>query len=78
LKDDFHKAASYLKQHNIELMENIKFQMDNYNEETGSWARDTFLKMGCTIGWYFALIPAKTDLSICCHLRTVDYLNQKT
>ena len=35
-----------------------------------------FLKKGCTIGNFFNLVPAKGDVSFCCHLRTVGYLDK--
>lgn len=67
-----------LKKGNVEFIDNIKFQLDNYNKKDGSWSKDVFLKKGCTIGYYFNLVPAKGDISFCCHLRTVGDLTKQS
>lgn len=60
-----------LKKGNVEFVDNIKFQLENYSNKDGSWCSDVFLEKGCTIGYFFNLVPAKGDISFCCHLRTV-------
>lgn len=70
--------AEILKKNDIEFVDNFEFQLNHYDEKTGAWSKDFFLNHGCTIGWYFNLIPAKYDMSFCCHLRTVGYLDQKS
>jgi MoaA/NifB/PqqE/SkfB family radical SAM enzyme len=67
----------YLKSKNIELQDNIYFQLKNYNPLTGYWSEKEFLKSGCPVGWFFCLILAKSEVSMCCHLRIVDYLKEK-
>ncbi len=67
-----------LRKHNIELVDNFEFQLNHYDEQTGAWSKGFFLNHGCTIGWYFNLIPAQYDMSFCCHLRTVGYLDKKS
>ena len=62
----------------VEFVDNIKFQLENYNKKDGSWSKDVFLKNGCTIGYYFNLVPAKGDISFCCHLRTVGDLTKQS
>ncbi|MHB8154986.1 MAG: radical SAM/SPASM domain-containing protein [Candidatus Omnitrophota bacterium] len=66
------------KKENIDFIDNFEFQLDNYDENTGAWSKNFFLKHGCTIGWYFNLIPAKYDMSFCCHLRTVGYVDKRS
>ncbi|RKX96317.1 MAG: hypothetical protein DRP84_01370, partial [Spirochaetes bacterium] len=58
------------------FIDNIRFQFEHYDGDTGAWCEDVFLKEGCSIGYFFCLIPALTDLSLCCHLRTVGWLNK--
>ncbi len=70
-------VSEILKKNNIEFIDNFEFQLNHYDEKTGAWSKDFFLNNGCTIGWYFNLIPAKYDMSFCCHLRTVGYLDKK-
>ncbi len=70
--------SEILKKKNIEFVDNFGFQLDHYDEKTGAWSKDFFLNHGCTIGWYFNLIPAKYDVSFCCHLRTVGYVDRKS
>ncbi|NTV23987.1 MAG: radical SAM protein [Nanoarchaeota archaeon] len=72
------KIEKILKEGNVEFVDNIKFQLENMNVKDGSWSKDVFLTKGCTIGWYFNLVPAKGDISFCCHLRTVGDLSKES
>jgi MoaA/NifB/PqqE/SkfB family radical SAM enzyme len=74
MKKDLPQAEEIFKKAGIDFISNIKFQFENYDKKTGAWSKDVFLKEGCTIGWRFCLIPALGDLSMCCHLRTMGYL----
>lgn len=69
--------SEILQKNNIEFVDNFEFQLNHYDEKSGAWSKDFFLNHGCTIGWYFNLIPAKYDMSFCCHLRTVGYLDKQ-
>jgi len=60
----------------IQLLDTTDFQLDNFEMRTGSWSKNVFLEKGCTLGWNFCLIPASGEVSFCCHLRTVGYLNK--
>lgn len=77
IKKQIPVVSEILKKRNIEFIDNFEFQLDHYDEKTGAWSKDFFLEHGCTIGWYFNLIPAKYDMSFCCHLRTVGYLDKR-
>ncbi len=78
IKEQVGPVADILRKNQIEFIDNFEFQLDHYDEKTGAWSKDFFLNSGCTIGWYFNLIPAKYDMSFCCHLRTVGYLDKKS
>ncbi len=78
IKSQIPAISEILKKKNIEFVDNFGFQLNHYDEKTGAWSKDFFLNNGCTIGWYFNLIPAKYDMSFCCHLRTVGYLDKKS
>jgi len=78
IKEQVPAITEILKNKNIEFIDNFEFQLSHYDEKTGAWSKDFFLEHGCTIGWYFNLIPAKYDMSFCCHLRTVGYLDKKS
>jgi len=78
IKKQIKMAAEILKSKNIEFVDNIDFQLLHYDKDTGAWSKDFFLGQGCIIGWYFNLIPAKYDMSFCCHLRTVGYLDKQS
>lgn len=71
-------VKEYLKSRKIQLLDTTDFQLQHYEEKTGSWSKRVFLDGGCLIGWYFCLIPAKGDISLCCHLRTVGNLSEKS
>ncbi|MBW1813309.1 MAG: radical SAM protein [Deltaproteobacteria bacterium] len=66
-----------LKKGNVTFIDNIKFQLANYCNRDGSWSKNIFLQQGCIVGWYYNLIPAKGDISFCCHLRTVGDLTKE-
>jgi len=76
IKEQIPQVESILKKGGVEFVDNIKFQLENYDVKDGSWCQDTFLKKGCTIGFFFNLVPAKGDVSFCCHLRTVGDLSK--
>jgi len=78
IKGQVAAVSDILRKNKIELIDNFQFQLNHYDEKTGAWSKDFFLNHGCTIGWYFNLIPAKYDMSFCCHLRTVGYLDKKS
>jgi len=78
IKKQIPEIALILEKSKIEFVDNFEFQLEHYDEKTGAWSKDFFLSHGCTIGWYFNLIPAKYDMSFCCHLRTVGYLDKKS
>lgn len=78
IKKTVPQVADILHKNEIEFVDNFEFQLGNYDEKTGAWSKDFFLKNGCNIGWYFNLIPAKYDMSFCCHLRTVGYVDKKS
>jgi MoaA/NifB/PqqE/SkfB family radical SAM enzyme len=78
IKKQIPEIALILEKNKIEFVDNFEFQLEHYDEKTGAWSKDFFLSHGCTIGWYFNLIPAKYDMSFCCHLRTVGYLEKKS
>ena len=72
------EIAKILGDARVEFVDNFEFQLNHYDDSTGAWSKNFFLEKGCTIGWYFNLIPAKYDMSFCCHLRTVGYLDKKS
>lgn len=78
IKEQVPAVADILRKKKIEFIDNFEFQLNHYDEKTGAWSKDFFLNHGCTIGWYFNLIPAKYDMSFCCHLRTVGYLDKRS
>jgi MoaA/NifB/PqqE/SkfB family radical SAM enzyme len=78
IKGQLPAVSDILRKNKIEFIDNFEFQLNHYDQKTGAWSKDFFLNHGCTIGWYFNLIPAKYDMSFCCHLRTVGYLDKKS
>jgi len=78
IKEDLPIAARIFKENNIDFVDNIKFQLNHYDNNTGAWSKDIFLEEGCLVGWYFCLIPALYDVSMCCHLRTTGYLAKQS
>ncbi|MDD5560767.1 MAG: radical SAM protein [Candidatus Omnitrophica bacterium] len=77
LRKSLKDVEQFLKKEDIELQNNIKFQLENYNPTTGDWSEELPFRLGCPVGWFFSLILAKGDVSICCHLRIIDSINGK-
>lgn len=78
IKNSLPGVAEYLNKRNIALQDNIYFQSDNYNPETGFWSKNKFIKSGCPVGWFFSLILAKGEVSMCCHLRITGSLQKNS
>jgi len=78
IKISMSKIKELAKDKPIKLLDTTDFQLDHFEQETGSWSKDIFLEKGCTLGWNFCLIPAQGDISFCCHLRTVGYLKKNS
>ena len=72
------EVKAYLKDKHIELLDTTDFQLNHYEKDTGAWSKGVFLEEGCPLGWFFSLVPALGDISLCCHLRTVGYLKDKS
>jgi len=78
IKESMNKVKAFLKDKRVELLDTTDFQLQHYEKETGAWSKGVFLNEGCFLGWFFCLVPALGDISLCCHLRTVGYLKEKT
>lgn len=77
IKSSLAQIKELIKGKNIKLLDTTDFQLDNFEQNSGSWSGNIFLEKGCTLGWNFCLIPASGAVSFCCHLRTVGYLAEK-
>jgi len=78
LKKSLKGVKAYLADKNIELQDNIDFQLAHYNEASGAWSQGVFLNGGCPVGWFFCLVPADGEMSYCCHLKTTGFLNKSS
>ncbi len=77
IKSSLAQIKEMAKGKDIQLLDTTDFQLDNFEQKSGSWSGNVFLERGCTLGWNFCLIPASGEVSFCCHLRTVGYLAEK-
>ncbi len=71
------RARARLKKAGIGLEENIDFQLERLDPSTGRWTGDEFVRHGCPVGWFFALLLARGELSYCCHMRVVGNLSRQ-
>jgi MoaA/NifB/PqqE/SkfB family radical SAM enzyme len=78
IQESLERIEPFLKAKGIELQDNIHFQLQHYNPESGDWSGETFSNMGCPVGWFFSLALFKGEVSMCCHLRIVDILKEKS
>jgi len=69
---DFVKA--YYTNKPIILQNNIHFQIKNFKPETGEWSGSILNDWGCKLGWFFSLVLASGQLSLCCHVREIENL----
>jgi len=78
IRESMCEVKEFLKDKHVELLDTTDFQLNNYEKDSGAWSKGVFLKEGCPLGWFFCLVPALGDISLCCHLRTVGYLKEKS
>ena len=64
--------------HNIVLSAALKFQLSHMHAPTGDWSRGYYLKHGCPIGFFFSIIKANGDVGLCCSLKVIDNLKNKS
>jgi MoaA/NifB/PqqE/SkfB family radical SAM enzyme len=78
MQESLQRIEPLLKAKGIELQDNIHFQLQHYNPENGDWSGETFSNMGCPVGWFFSLALFRGEVSMCCHLRIIDILKEKS
>jgi MoaA/NifB/PqqE/SkfB family radical SAM enzyme len=78
IRESMSKVKDLLKDTRIELLDTTDFQLSHYEKDSGAWSKGVFLREGCLLGWFFCLVPALGDISLCCHLRTVGYLKERS
>ncbi|MFH0753828.1 MAG: radical SAM protein [Candidatus Omnitrophota bacterium] len=66
------------EQGGVALSSALKFQLTNMAVSTGDWSKGYYLKHGCPIGFFFSIIKANGDVGLCCGLKVIDNLNQRS
>lgn len=78
MRDSIKKVSCYLNEQERKIEDNLSFQLKHYDSRTGYWSENAFLKLGCPVGWFFCLVLAKGEVSMCCHLRVIDSINGRS
>lgn len=76
IKKSIDFLTKYLNDKPIELKNNIHFQLDNIQVQSGKWSGKILKKWGCKIGYFFSLLLASGQLSLCCHVREIGNINK--
>jgi MoaA/NifB/PqqE/SkfB family radical SAM enzyme len=66
------------QQGHVELGMALEFQLSHMHAPTGDWSRGYYLKHGCPIGFFFSIIKANGDVGLCCSLKVVDNVHQRS
>ncbi|MFH0753822.1 MAG: radical SAM protein [Candidatus Omnitrophota bacterium] len=56
----------------------LEFQLSHMHAPTGDWSRGYYLQHGCPIGFFFSIIKANGDVGLCCSLKVVDNVHNKS
>jgi MoaA/NifB/PqqE/SkfB family radical SAM enzyme len=66
------------KESNVNLSSALAFQLSNMYVPTGDWSKGYFVKQGCPIGFFFSIIKANGDVGLCCALKVIDSLKNRS
>jgi MoaA/NifB/PqqE/SkfB family radical SAM enzyme len=62
----------------VNIHDNIDYQLQHINPETGNYAENLYRKMGCHIGWDFVRVRRDGLSSFCCALKFMEDLTRTT
>ncbi|MBU4252138.1 MAG: radical SAM protein [Candidatus Omnitrophica bacterium] len=77
IKENYYEVEEIARQHNMELVPSLKFQLANIDIESGDWSKNVYIGKGCFIGWFFSAVKANGDVSLCCAMKIIDNLKKK-
>jgi MoaA/NifB/PqqE/SkfB family radical SAM enzyme len=62
----------------VVLSSALKFQLLHMYAPTGDWSKGYYLAHGCPIGFFFSIIKANGDIGLCCSLKVIDTLKNRS
>lgn len=78
LELELRHAKNLAGQAGVDLHDNIDFQLQEVNPQTGNYAEGLYDKMGCHIGWELVRIRRDGQISFCCALKFLDTINDNS
>ena len=66
------------EKNHVVLSSALKFQLSHMHTSTGDWNRGYYLENGCPIGFFFSIIKANGDVGLCCSLKIIDNLKNRS
>ena len=62
----------------VDIQDNIEFQLEQVNPDTGNYAERLADDLGCHIGWEFLRIRRDGEISFCCGLKFLENIHNTT
>lgn len=62
----------------VDVHDNIDFQFENYNPQSGNYAENLYDDMGCNMGWELVRVRRDGEVSFCCGLKFIDNISNKS
>ena len=60
------------------IVDNIHYQLETLDPETGRWGHNRTPDAGCYVGWTFSRTWTNGDVSFCCSPKVVDNVHEKS
>lgn len=72
------EVKAIAEQGKVVLSSALKFQLSHMSTPTGDWSKGYYLARGCPIGFFFSIIKANGDVGLCCSLKVIDNLKNRS
>jgi MoaA/NifB/PqqE/SkfB family radical SAM enzyme len=78
LNEKMSEVKTIAAQGEVVLSSALHFQLSHMSVPSGDWSRGYYLQHGCPIGFFFSIIKANGDVGLCCGLKVVDNLKERS
>ena len=78
IRDNYPKVSGIAAGYDMELVPSLEFQLEHIDPETGDWSKNVYTRKGCLVGWFFSAVKANGDVSLCCAMKIIDTIKDKT
>lgn len=78
LNEKLEEVRNLAEKNSIVLSSILNFQLSHMHIPNGDWSRDYYLEKGCPVGFFFSIIKANGDVGLCCSLKVIDNLKNRS